>query len=259
MPYVRKLGRNPRLFRQSVPHYSSMRLMRTSPAAPIPDAVNYLQGMPEDLGMLMNDLLGDCTCAGIIHFLAVLRFNAAHAYAAPSNADVLKLYELACGYVDGDSSTDKGALEQSVLAYCMNTGVPLGDDLHKIMGYAEIDVRNMDDVCRVIAEGGGIYLGIQCPETWTQQAPGSTFELDRGPIAGGHCVTAHGYDKATGLLDIVTWGGHFTMTFDAFQEVVSEGYMIMDLDWFMTNNLTPFGLNLGQMENFMASEKAMTA
>ena len=45
-------------------------------AAAPPPQVEYTKGMPKTLGMMMNDTLGDCTCAAFYHALQVWSFNA---------------------------------------------------------------------------------------------------------------------------------------------------------------------------------------
>ncbi len=57
----RKFGRLPRTFDPGVPHFSTLNMMK-APAAPIPVSHDWATGMPTDLGFLMNDSLGDCTC-----------------------------------------------------------------------------------------------------------------------------------------------------------------------------------------------------
>ncbi len=64
---------------------------------PPPAAVDYTKGMPTDLGMMLNDSLGDCTCAAYYHARQVWTFNTGKMVTEP-DGDVEDLYVKACGY-----------------------------------------------------------------------------------------------------------------------------------------------------------------
>ncbi len=82
--------------------------------------------MPVDLGEMLNSDLGDCTCAAFFHARQVWTFNAGGAEITEPDADVLELsYSEACGYVQGDDSTDQGGNEQAVLTYCLKPALRL--------------------------------------------------------------------------------------------------------------------------------------
>src|SRR6516164_9460589 len=55
-----KLGRLDRTFNPRVPHLSAILASNKNLAVP-PVQVDYSKGMPEDLGMMLNDKIGDCT------------------------------------------------------------------------------------------------------------------------------------------------------------------------------------------------------
>ncbi|MGH7838822.1 MAG: hypothetical protein ACREQC_13510 [Candidatus Binataceae bacterium] len=121
---TRKLGRMPRSFDPRVPHMSALAAGKTLP--PPPPAVDYVGKMPANFGMMLNDQLGDCTCAAVYHAMQVWSFNAKGAEATQPDSDVLKLYEEACGYKPNNPNTDRGGNEQTVLKFLLQKGAPLG-------------------------------------------------------------------------------------------------------------------------------------
>jgi hypothetical protein len=70
-PY--KLGRLHRTYDPRIPHMSAL-LAGQTPAPP-PAAIDYTKGMPQNLGMMLNDTLGDCTCAAFYHALQAWSFT----------------------------------------------------------------------------------------------------------------------------------------------------------------------------------------
>ncbi len=68
MPGDRKLGRLPRERDPAVPHLSALLAGKVLPAPPpAADYVVMLPQAPYGLGMMLNDKLGDCTCAAFHH------------------------------------------------------------------------------------------------------------------------------------------------------------------------------------------------
>jgi hypothetical protein len=115
-----KLGRLHRSYDPRVPHLSAL-LAGQTPQPP-PSAVDWTIGMPSNLGMMMNNTLGDCTCAAAYHAMRVWTFNAAGAMVTQPDVDVEKLYVLACGYNPRVSGEGPGGSEQKVLTYLLKQG-----------------------------------------------------------------------------------------------------------------------------------------
>src|SRR5215813_7728047 len=94
--HPRKLGRTPRSYNPRIPHLSAILAGKQVP--PPPPSVNYSGKMPADFGMMMNDTLGDCTCAAFYHAIQVWSFNAKNKEVTEPDKDVEQLYIQACGY-----------------------------------------------------------------------------------------------------------------------------------------------------------------
>jgi len=250
-----KLGRLRRSYDPSIPHLSALVAGQTLP--PPPAEVNYTQGMPSNLGMMLNDTLGDCTCAAVHHALQVWSFNANNGTMdTEPDSDVEKLYVQACGYKPAQGGEGPGGNEQHVLKYLLKTGAPTGPTgatRHKIAAFVEVDPRNTDDVKRTIADCGVAYIGFNVPQyiVPTTGQPPAVWDVQttNAAIVGGHAVVLAGYDP-TGAR-VISWGQYYTMTWAFFAKYVDETYAIADPSWVSAKGTTPAGLTLAELETQM--------
>ena len=250
MPFM--LGRLPRRYDSRIPHLSALIAGRT--LAPPPDAVDWTAKLGAPLGAMLNDQLGDCTCAAFYHARQVWSANADGAMQTDPDSDVLALYEAACGYVPGDPSTDQGGVEQTVLTYLLTTGALTGEGTgltrrDRIAAFVEVDPRNIDDVKRTIDDCGGIYLGLTIPAFLMAGAPPAVWDLDPSgdqTAIGGHAIYGAGYDADA--LKIISWGAVYGMTWRFWQQFVDECYAIADPTWIAATGKTPLGMALADLE-----------
>ncbi|MDE2101161.1 MAG: hypothetical protein KGL39_28190 [Patescibacteria group bacterium] len=251
MPF--KLGRNPRMYDPRIPHLSA--LMSGQPPTPVPKPVDYSKGMATNLGAMLNDLLGDCTCAGWGHAVQVWTFNTTGTMLTLPNSDIEDLYEM-MGYVPGNPSTDQGAIEQLVLATLLQIGLAG----HKLTGYIEVDVRSMDDIKRTIDWCGVAYIGFLVPNyIKTLMTPGAIWgvpgeagiPLDADTrLCGGHCVIWVGFDENDFLITN-SWGSWYKMTPAFRARFVDEVYGLIDSEWVKTTGKTPANLTLAETQQLM--------
>jgi hypothetical protein len=248
-----KLGRNHRTYDPRVPHLSALVAGQT--LKPPPPSVDYTKGMPDQLGMMLNDTLGDCTCAAFYHAYQVWTFNTAKMMTEP-DPDVEKLYILACGYNPRVPGEGPGGNEQHVLTYLLNKGAPAGPggkSKLKIAAFVEVDPRNTDDVKRTIVDCGVAYIGFNVPQNIMPQGapPPAVWQVDPSnpPIIGGHAVALPGYSEEG--LKVISWGQYYTMTWQFFAQYVDEVYAIADAGWINAKGTTPGGLSLDELEQQM--------
>jgi hypothetical protein len=251
-----RLGRLARTYDPRVPHLSALTAGKTLP--PPPPAVDYTKGMPSNVGMMLNDTLGDCTCAAVYHALQVWSFNATKGKKMETepNSDVEKLYELACGYNPKQGGEGPGGNEQHVLTYLHTKGAPMGpkgQTVNKIVAFVEVDPRNTDDVKRTINDCGVAYIGFNVPQYIVPQnaPPPAVWDVENKNtnIVGGHAVVLAGYDANGARL--ISWGQYYTMTWRFFAKYVDETYAICDKTWVESGGKTPGGLSLAQLEQQM--------
>ena len=199
-------------------------------------------------------LVHNCTCAGLTHARQVWSFNAAGQMVTLPDDYVLELYQQGCGYVLGDPSTDQGGNEQQLLTFCQQTGIPTPSGPDKILGFVELNVSNIEDIKRAIAEGGVVYLGINIPEAWCEAPVGSTWDATDSPSAGGHAIIGAAYDPDKLL--VVSWGSTWAMTWAGFAQVCEEAYLVVDRTWVNAKGSTPFNMSLDALEAAMQNLKA---
>lgn len=220
-----------------------------------PPSIDWTKGI-KSWGMMKNDELGDCTCAAVYHARQIWTLNTGVEKTEP-DVDVLKLYEAACGYNPADPNTDQGGIEQNVLKYLLNTGMPLADGTaHKILGFAEVNHKDLNEVKLTIAEFGVAYIGIDVPES-IYGANGMPLTIwgyvPDSPVEGGHAIILVGYDSKG--FTVISWGGIYHMTFAFFEKYCEEVYAIVDKSWIKSTGKTPLGLSLADLELLMKEIK----
>jgi hypothetical protein len=198
------------------------------------------------LGMMMNDTLGDCTCAAMGHMIQAWTANNGSQLIVPDSA-VLKAYEGSCGYNPNDPSTDQGGIETTVLNYCRKTGIAG----HKIFGYVALEPGNRQHVELAVDLLGGCYLGVSLPlsaqtqKTWSVP-PGGAHGNGAPGSWGGHAVPVVAYDSHS--VTVVTWGKLLKMTWAFFKIYVEEAYGVLSTDWATGTKVAPSGFDFTQLQ-----------
>jgi hypothetical protein len=253
-----RLGRLHRTYNPRVPHMSAVLAGQVLPQPP--PSVDYTAKMPRELGVMLNDKLGCCTCAAYYHARQVWTSNAEPPIATEPDVDIEKLYIQACGYNPKVAGEGPGGNEQHVLTYLLQKGAPTGPagaDRHRIVAFVEVDPRNLDDVKRTIVECGVAYIGFNVPSSLMPPGapPPEVWKVVRNDdkIVGGHAVVLAGYD-ASGAR-VISWGQYYTMTWEFFAAYVDEVYAIADQSWVNGKGTTPGGLTVDQLETQMQGLK----
>ena len=166
---------------------------------------------------------------------------------AEPDVDVIDLYEQACGYNPNQGGEGPGGNEQHVLTYILKTGAPFGpkgQQRHKITAFAEVDVKNVDNIERTIYDHGVAYIGFNVPQYImpSNAPPLAVWDVEPkadNSIVGGHAVVLAGYN-ASGAR-VISWGQYYTMTWAFFEKFVDEAYAITDPLW--TNTTARFRRN----------------
>jgi hypothetical protein len=248
-----KLGRPNRFNDPRIPYLCDILSPSITLTAP-PSSVDYTINMPSNLGMMLNDRLGDCTCAAFFHAIQVWTFHTSSTVTYP-DIDVELLYEKADGYVVGDNSTDKGGNEQNVLSYLLDNGAPIiGHSPHKISAFVELNVKNSLHIKSAINDCGVIYIGFTVPSYLMNGEPPLIWDLDTswdGSTDGGHAVIIAGY--CAGGLKVISWGKVYTMTWNFWDKFVDEAYAIVDKSWINFKGVNPLGMSLSALEASMSA------
>ena len=229
-----KLGKKPPQYRSNTP-----RLANYVAALPAPLPSLDLSTKLQNLGMMLNDRLGDCTCATVGHIIQTWTSLTRPTQLILPDSDIEALYEGACGYNPADPSTDQGGIEAAVLDYWRDTGIA-GD---KIVGWCSIQPGDHDEVKQGLMIFGSIFIGVDLPiscqkqDVWDVPTGGPT-----GPGApgswGGHAIPVVAYD-ADGLT-VITWGTLKKMTWAFWDAYCDEAHGPVSQDW-LENGKTPEG------------------
>lgn len=221
----------------------TLRLMRFAPSVGLPvppDKADWTKAVRGGWGMMKNDDLGDCACAGPGHQIIAWTANAGSQF-NPSDDQIVKAYKDYGGYDPNDSqNTDSGCALLDVM-----NGWRSGNGIagRHISGYvsfspsdyprAQVDPTHLKQAISLFE---GSILGIALPAAvQTQLSPsifGSrTLDIPAGtPLTGdwepwslgGHCVDAVGYD-GDGVL-VVSWAQIWRLTWRFCGAFCDEGY-----------------------------------
>jgi len=255
---LHQFGRSARTFDPRVPHLSALTAGKKLPAPPA--SIDYVAKMPANFGMMLNDNLGDCTCAAYYHARQVWTFVGQGAEVTEPDPDVGELYVQACGYDPSKPGPGPGGNEQHVLSFLLNTGAPIGaggQQRDKILAFVEVDHRNTDDVKRTIDECGVAYIGFPVPSNVSYDNRIWDYDPSVPMTKEGHAVVLAGYDAKAATA--ISWGRLYTVTWSFITNIVDEIYAIADRSWVEKTGKTPAGLTLAQLEAQMQAIKGLPA
>ena len=223
---TRPLGKLP-----AQPARPQLRASALLAAQPAPPASVDWQSDAITWPMYGNADWGDCVWAETGHAINQLTFYGASVEAEPTDADILKGYSDVTGFdpnagPPGSNPTDRGTYIQDAMKYWRTTGI----GGHKIVTYASLDVHNLTEVKKAIAQFGSISVGLNFPDSAMDQFNADEiWDAVRGAhVEGGHCVLVGAY--ANGTFGLVTWGAGTTMTEAFWRRYVDEAWVVLDAD-----------------------------
>ena len=198
-------------------------------------------------GMMLNDKIGDCTCAGQAHHVLLANAVVNKTVIIPDQ-NVLSLYEN-FGYdpsqtdADGNNPTDQGAQVRDVLKYMQQTGIM--DDagiFHKIDIFTQIEAGNLAEMKKAFMLGDLVGIGLNLPDSAQDQFQnGQPWDVVPGAnIEGGHYVTLMGWDGS--FFNICTWGQIWKATYNFMIQYIEEAWAGF-MDDFLVSGKSPIGLD----------------
>lgn len=210
---------------------------------------------PAQLEMLGNDTYGDCGPAGAMHLIQIETANSGNPLHGTLQ-QTLDLYSAVTGFNPNDPNTDQGTVLTDLLTYWRNTGITVTDAtgkevVHKILGWAALDISSVPQMRYANDLFGGTYLGINCPQSAEDDTSNWTFKAG-SPISGGHCIDGTGQGSAGG--HIISWGMNIPFTWEFMLNYLDEAYCVVSPDWVSAQGKSPSGLDLNGL---LAAMKAI--
>ena len=252
----------PRCLGKKAPRFDKRTLklehyLQSTKLPPTPASLSW-SGAFTNWGMMKNDSVGDCTCAGAGHAIQIWTYNANYGQAVTiPDAEVLKAYTAITaeenngqGYNPQTGANDNGCVEIDVLNYWRQTGI----GGHKIDAYAFVNPFHPQMIREAIMLFGGVYIGLSLPITaqdqidqgvpWSVPRTGPTGNAAPGSW-GGHCVFIDSYDPK--YLTCVTWGALQKMTWNFWYCYCDEAYAIISKDFIEQSGKSPSGFDMAAL------------
>jgi hypothetical protein len=209
-----------------------------------PRGWEYASGI--QLDMLANDTVGDCVIAAMMHYAQVETANTDNPL-TPTKELALQTYSAITGYNPDDPSTDQGTdIQGQALPYWKSTGIPMLDKngnqvLHKILGWASLDLSSIAQQRYACDTFGGILLGINCPQSAEDDTSNWTYDPS-SPIIGGHGINMVGQGGAGWHIN--SWGLCIPGTWEFSLKLMDEAYAVVTAAWLNSQGKSPSGLDL---------------
>jgi hypothetical protein len=233
--------------------HRTLKLAKYKPVLPTPPlAVDWTKKAAQPWGMMLNDTIGDCTCAAAGHALQTWTGNAGHPSTSLDQA-ILKAYK-ACGGYDGTPNTDNGAAMLTVLKYWRKTGICD----RKIGAFVSVNPRSLAEVLFAIWHFEGVYMGLALPDSaqnqdvWDVPASGVLNGPGVAGSWGGHAIWTPKYQRPNDRLWCITWGREQPMTMRFLQQYCDEMYAVVSQDMLDSTGRNPQGEGLAELNADLA-------
>jgi hypothetical protein len=245
-----RLGRRPPRSAARSPRLALSRFL-TGQLPTTPPIVDWVSRVgASNWQMYGNDRWGDCVFAAAGHMITATSLYGTGALITPSEAEILRAYSAVTGFdpnagPPGSNPTDQGTVVQDALSYWRRTGVAG----HKILAFAEVDVRDLAEVADALYLFGHLMLGVNLPNAAMQQFDaGQAWHLtpDDGGTAGGHAVNL-GYEARGGGYRAITWGRSQPFSADWWAKYVEEAWVVVSPEWLTAAGTDPAGVDLAAL------------
>jgi len=206
-------------------------------------------------GMCLNDQLGDCVIAWMVHHILCMSANTTTPLVIDDSV-VQATYSAITGYnpskvqPDGSNPTDNGTNMQDALNYWRDTGI----GGHKILGWVAFDWTNQRELDAAKYIFGGAGFGVNLPQTAMDdfEAGNDWTNTHDQNIIGGHAIYGPGDDANDDKF--VTWGKEINAVPEWTQAYVEEAYVVISDQWVNIMGASPSGFNLSAL---LADAKAI--
>lgn len=221
-----------------------------------PESFDWTKPVPQ-YSMLLNDRIGNCVVAGGMHLVQTWAANAGLPPVTPTDAEAQAVYTAVGGYdpsqtrPDGSNPTDNGLDMLTFLNHWRNTGITVGGQLHKILGFTEVNLKNPAEVKAAGWLFGGLFSAFDMPASAQGQSAWAVGKhFPKGGTApgswGGHCAPLA--SQGTELFKAITWGEVMPVLPPFVADYCSEAYAIISPEMFNALGKSISGFELATMQ-----------
>jgi hypothetical protein len=207
---------------------------RYLPKLPTPPvAIDHASLLPANIGMMGNDVYGDCAVAAPGHMVQSWSVYAQNPIQTIPDTQILAAYNVL-------SPNDTGCYMLDVLNYWKKTGI--GPD--KLEAFIETSTADLTQAKLAIDYFGSLYIGMSLPDTNTfgpWDVPSPTWKAN--PY-NGHAVCLIAYDDARQMFKVATWGEVWDMSYGWFSKYCDESYACLnDIELIKATGKSPEGFD----------------
>lgn len=221
--------------------------LKTAALPALPSSYSWTSRV-SSYGMLANDSAGNCTVAAALHLIMLYLADNGVSF-VPTPEQAIQVYSAITGYNPKDPTTDTGAAALDVLNW-WHKNTMLG---HALGAFAEVNIRDINELKYAIYLFGGAYGGMELPlaiqglASWPTPPVGLPNNWGVGSW-GGHCIPFTAFDDATRMVDVVTWGQPLKVSYDFFSDYAEEAYVLLSPDFVNGVKPAPSGFDLACLQ-----------
>lgn len=226
-------------------------------APKLPARADWSKKVPE-WPMMLNNIIGDCTCAAAGHMIQCWTANRNPPMRIVRDAEIKRVYQHFTG--DGPGWKHAAVRLLDLLKFWRSKGI----GGHKIHSFAALDLRDRRQVMRAVDLFGGCYIGVTLPDFAVNDRMLKTrwhVPVGKRPPPPnpkyGHCIPAVAYNRSG--LTVVTWGETKAMSWAFYEAYADEAFALLSKsDWISKKykKKAPPGFDLTRLE---ADLKSVTA
>jgi hypothetical protein len=211
---------------KNAPALHAARFLRLNAVPDHPASVDHFSEIT-DWGLYGNDRYGVCGPTSVANQRKLVTRYLTASEHSPTQQDVYDLYRRS-GNPDFDpaTGTDDNGVDLQTMLEAVHAGGIAGT---RCLGFAKVDVFDLDEVRAAISIFGGLLFGVNLEVAQQTQTTAGLWESTPSDVWGGHAVLAGRYSSATrgDDVDVITWG-EIVGTTDAFlQYQVEEAWIVV--------------------------------
>lgn len=193
----------------------------------VPNAVDHLIGFTYELGR--NSEFGTCGPTSLANYIRLVTTALTGTTVGATWDDIKRLYvRQNPDFDERTGAGDQGVDMKTMLADAVKYGFVQDDPTGaaKVLGFAEVNINNPEEVEAVVAIFGGSLLGLDLQTAQNGQLASGVWDFSPSGEWGGHAVCEGGYDASEDE-DVITWAQRVKMTRAFVLRQRQEAYVVI--------------------------------